>query len=130
MALESDVERRARERRWATHAENTLVVDLPDGHTTIVVAHPGQTLDRDPKFLRENFGIVDQSITPIIRLSESRSRPLSHEEKVAARAEVVAAEEAAVTEAADAVAEVKARDTARRGPRNTAKAGPDPVSGD
>ena len=40
--------------------ENTTVADFP--HGIVVLAQPGFTLDRDPKFLRENFGIKDTSV--------------------------------------------------------------------
>ena len=129
MALETVAERRVREQRLAERAAATWVADLADGHTTIVIAHPGVEPNRDPKFLRENFGI-NPAVTPIIRLSESRQAPLTHEEKVAERAEIQARDDALAAEAAEAVAAVKARSTAKGGARNTAKAGPEPVTGE
>jgi hypothetical protein len=145
----------SREARWRAHAENTLVADLVDAQGepagTIVLAHPGQTLDRSPKFLRENFGIHPGQVTT---LAQSREAPLSAERKAAeaaaaldvawvddkAAARAQAAREASVkaSEEADEDDEDEsgdpdtrtARSTARKAARNTAKSGPGAVSAD
>lgn len=78
--------------------ENTIVADFP--HGTVVLAQPGFTLDRDAKFLRENFGIKDTSV--IKTLGESKGRILSDEEKdaeLADAAKVPARRRAATPEA-------------------------------
>jgi hypothetical protein len=145
----------SREARWRAHAENTLVGDLVDHNGepagTIVLAHPGQTLNRDAKFLRENFGIDPGQV---ITLAQSREAPVSAEQKAAeaaaaldvawvddkALARVQAAREASekASEEADEDDEDAggdpdtrtARSTARRAARNTAKSGPGAVSAD
>jgi hypothetical protein len=81
--------------------ENTLVAEFPHGVT--VVAQPGFELNRDPKSLRENFGITDPSV--IKTLGESKAKILSDEEKEAetaaekAKAEAPARRRAATPEA-------------------------------
>jgi hypothetical protein len=139
-----------REARWRAHAENTYVADLVDHNGepagTIVLSHPGQTLNRDPKFLREQFGIHPGQV---ITLAESRERPLSAAEKAAeaaaaldvawvddkALARASAAREASAKAAREEDEDMddesgdpdtsKARAAARRGARNTAKGSPD-----
>jgi hypothetical protein len=72
--------------RTAARAENTWVFDHPDGHC-IVLAHPGQPKPpTDPKFLRENFGIMPAHTHLVRRLSESPHRPLTEAEKAVERA--------------------------------------------
>jgi hypothetical protein len=70
-------------------AQKTLVFDHPDG-STIILRHPGgQDLPdprEDPKFYRDNFGILPEHRPFIVPLSESRQRPLTEEEKDAERA--------------------------------------------
>jgi hypothetical protein len=70
--------------------ENTIVAEFP--HGTTVIAQPGFELVRDPKFLRENFGITDPSV--IKTLGESKSKILSEEEKDAETAALKAKAEA------------------------------------
>jgi excisionase family DNA binding protein len=57
-------------------AEQTYVVDCVDrqGNPTcvIVIAHPGQELNLDPTYLKENFGVRPDQV---IKLSESREAP-------------------------------------------------------
>lgn len=80
-------------------AKQTFVADLPNG-ATIILARPGQTLNRDPKFLRENFGIRSDQVIP---LSESRERPLTAAER-AAEADLIAVVPASATAAKTAKA--------------------------
>lgn len=68
-----------------------MVVDLPEdqGGMTIVISHAGQAVNRDLKFLREQFGLDTERgfrLDMIIPLSQSRQRPLSASEKAAERA--------------------------------------------
>jgi hypothetical protein len=80
--------------------KNTLVAEYP--HGVAVVAQPGFELNRDPKFLRENFGITDPSV--IKTLGESKGKILSDEEK-----EVEIAAEKAKAEAKAAGAPARRR---------------------
>lgn len=52
-------------------ARKTFVADLPSG-ATIIIAHPGQQPNMDPKFLRENFGVTPAMV---ITRDESREAP-------------------------------------------------------
>jgi hypothetical protein len=63
-------------------AKQTMVFEHPDG-SVIVLAHPGQQVNMDPKFLRETYGILPQYLDQIKPLSESKARPLTAEEKAA-----------------------------------------------
>lgn len=53
-------------------AKRTHVADLPSG-ATIIIAHPGQQPNMDPKHLRENFGVTPGMVTT---LDKSREAPV------------------------------------------------------
>lgn len=93
-------------------AKQTMVFEHPDG-STIIVAHPGQSVNMDPKYLRETFGIMPQHMGLIKPMSESRARPLTVEEKRAERPDLAAR---AAGLQADLEDELKAR-TAERDAR-------------
>jgi hypothetical protein len=69
------------------YAEKTTVFEHPDTGRVIVLAHPGQQLNRDPKYLRENFGLAahHQGDDCIKKLSESSHAPLTDIQKAEAR---------------------------------------------
>lgn len=56
--------------RISKHARATKVADV--NGATIVLAHPGQELNMDPKYLMENFGITPDMVTT---LDKSREAP-------------------------------------------------------
>lgn len=56
--------------RISKHARATKVADV--NGATIVLAHPGQELNMDPKFLMENFGVTPDMVTT---LDKSREAP-------------------------------------------------------
>ena len=67
-------------------AEQTTIFEHPAGFA-IILAHPGQELNRDPKALRENFGIMPEHLDRVKLMSESdEHRPLTEAEKALIRA--------------------------------------------
>ena len=61
--------------QWAaiqSRAEKTHVADLAGG-VQIVIAHPGQEPNMDPKYLRENFGVTPDMV---ITLDKSKQAPV------------------------------------------------------
>jgi hypothetical protein len=79
-------------------AEQTIVFEhpAPPGHPdderanlnrpVTILAQPGQQLNRDPEFLRKNFGILPEHARFITTLAKSRARPLTDDEKAVERA--------------------------------------------
>lgn len=74
----AEVLKRAHER-----AKHTRVFEHPETGVVTVIAHPGQTANEDPTYLRQNHGIVAAHLHGVKWLSETSQAPRLAAEKLA-----------------------------------------------